>query len=91
LIAVDHHRLAEIQRRIIRTIGTPVSTSARASSSLVNPASSRPNTSAVGHPLRLLLQQRQQLLRRGVIVKTRAAGGGGDGKIDVVQRLGKGG
>lgn len=44
------------------------------------------------HPLRLLLQQRQQLLRRGVIVKTRAAaGGGGDGKINVMQRLGKGG
>ncbi len=44
------------------------------------------------HPLRLLLQQRQQLLRRGVIVKTRAAaGGGGDGKINVTQRLGKGG
>ena len=44
------------------------------------------------HPLRLLLQQRQQLLRRGVIVKTcAAAGGGGDGKINVMQRLGKGG
>ncbi|MNT48187.1 hypothetical protein D3C72_1849540 [compost metagenome] len=89
MITVHHHRLTEIERRVIR-LHRYAGQQIRQFQLLIGQAGifTAKHQRRLVHPLAALTQLAQQLLRRTVIMKTRtAAGRGGYGEIYVRQCL----
>ncbi len=89
LVAVHHHRLAQVKRRVVR-LHRHAGQQICQRQLFVGQAGifAAEHQRGLADPLLTLTQLFQQLRRRAVVVKTRAAaGGGGDREVYIRQRL----